>query len=308
MQALREAFGQALVELATDNEFLVVDCDVKGGTGVHHFAKAWPDRLIQVGIAEQNAMGVAAGLNISTGLPIFVTGFATFLMRGWEVARLSIDYGNRNVKIVASHGGLDTGPDGASNQCLEDFACWRTLPNFVVISPSSPAQMRAATKTVLEYKGPVYMRSSRSPWNEMPFEEEFRIGKSYMLREGNDIAIIATGKMVWYALKAAELLYLSRGIHARIIDMSTLKPVDHSAILSYCNEVKFIVTYEDHGKYGGLGDAVGNSVLQTRYPIPILPICVEGHGRSGDPDDLMRVYHITPEDVCREVIWEWEHL
>ncbi len=305
--SLRESFGKALVELAVDHEFVVVDCDVAGGTGTYHFRKAFPDRFIQVGIAEQNAIGVAAGLNISTGLPIVVAGFATFLMRAWEVARLSVDYANRNVKIIASHGGLDTGPDSHSAMGLEDFGCWRTLPNFSVISPSSPAQMKAATKTVLEHKGPVYMRSGRSPWNEMPFEGEFKIGQSYTLREGNDIAIIATGKMVWYALKTAHMLDYLHGIQIRVVDMSTIKPIDHSVILRCCNEVKFIVTMEDHCIRGGVGGAVCEAVTAQRHPIPIVVLGVDGHGQSGDPDELMIKYGLTAEQMTKEIVWEWEH-
>ncbi len=307
MSSLRDAFGQALVELAEDHEFLVIDCDVKGGTGVHHFAKAYPNRLIQVGIAEQNAMGVAAGLNISTGLPIIVAGFATFLMRGWEVARLSIDYPCLNVKIIASHGGIDTAQDGHSAMGLEDFACWRTLPNFSVISPSSPAQMKAATKTVLEHKGPVYMRSGRSPWNEMPFEVEFKIGQSYTLHEGNDIAIIATGKMVWYALKTAERLSALHDVQTRVIDLPTIKPIDYSVILRCSNEVKFIVTMEDHCIRGGLGGAVSEAVTAQRHPISVVTIGVDGHGQSGDPDELMIKYGLTAEQMAKEIVWEWEH-
>ncbi len=307
MQALRDAFGQALVELASDHEFLVCDADVAGGTCTNLFRVAYPSRFFQFGIAEANMMASAAGINIATGLPVFVTGFATFLMRGWEMARLSIDSPNRHVIVVASHGGVDSGEDGASNQCLEDFACWRTLPNFSVISPSSPAQMKAATKAVLEHKGPVYMRSGRSPWNEMPFEGEFKIGQSYTLCEGNDIAIIATGKMVWYALKTAERLSALHGVQARVVDFPPIRPIDYSMILKCSNEVKFIVTMEDHCIRGGLGGAVCEAVTAQRHPIPVVTIGVDGHGQSGDPDELMVKYGLTAEQMAKEIVWEWEH-
>ncbi len=308
MQALRDAFGQALVELTADHEFLVCCADVAGGVGLVPFRAAYPDRFFEFGISEQNMMCSAAGLNIATRLPIFVTGFATFLMRGWECARLSIDYPCLDIKIIASHGGTDVGPDGHSAMGLEDFACWRTLPNFSVISPSSPAQMKAATKTVLEHKGPVYMRSGRSPWNEMPFEGEFKIGQSYTLREGNDVAIIATGKMVWYALKTAERLSALHGIQARVIDLPTIKPIDHLTILKCCNEVKFIVTMEDHCIRGGLGGAISEAVTTHRHTIPVVMIGVDGHGQSGDPDELMVKYGLTAEQMAKEIVWEWEHL
>lgn len=314
--SLREAFGKALVELAADNEFLVCDADVCGGTGVHHFRAAYPDRFFQYGIAEQNMMGSAAGLNIATGLPVFVTGFATFLMRGWEMARLSIDYPDRNVKIIASHGGTDTGEDGHSAQCLEDLACWRTLPNFFVFAPSSPAQLRAATRAILEHKGPVYMRTGRSPSHNMPFEREFRIGQSYTVWNNTlpgdkpDIAIIATGKMTWYAIKTAERLAVTHmpGLGIRVIDMPTISPIDHTAILKCCNEVKFIVTMEDHSIRGGLGGAVAEAVTAQRHPIPVITLGMNGHGESGEAEELMRKNGLMPDQMEKEIAWEYAHL
>lgn len=306
--SLREAFGLELVNLAREGkEFYVLDADVAGGTGTHHFRKAYPDRFIQCNISEQSMMAYAAGINIATNKPVFVTGFATFLMRGWEIARLSIDYPNRNVKIIASHGGIDAGPDGHSAQGVEDLACWRTLCNFAVISPSSVAQLKKALPVILDHNGPVYMRTGRSSWESMKFNEEFNIGKSYILQQGTDVTLIATGKMTWYALRAGVLLSIVHGISTRVVDMPTISPIDHQTILNCCNETKLLVTIEDHCIRGGLYGAVSESVVSLRNVRPILAIGVDGHGMSGDPNDLLNCYYMSVNDIVKEVRWEWEH-
>src|SRR3972149_2279581 len=180
--SLREAFGQVLVDLAPKYEFLVLDGDMAGGTGVWRFRKAYPDRYLNCGIAEQNMMGTGAGINLATGIPIFVTGFATFLMRDWEIARISIAYNNANVKIVASHVGLDVGPDGHSAQCFEDVACWRAIDNMVVIAPCDPQEVYKATEAILNHDGPVYMRTGRSAIEgTASTPKRFRIGKGILV-------------------------------------------------------------------------------------------------------------------------------
>lgn len=205
--SLREAFGKALVELGRkDQDFVVFDADVAGGTGVHHFREMHPERFYQFGIAEQNMIAAAGGF-ASTGLPVFVTTFAAFMLRGLEQARLSIAYANRNVKLVASHPGLDVGPDGGSAQCLEDLAAFRALPGFVVVSPADPLETKQATAAILAHAGPVYMRTGRSPTVRLFGANHcFKLGRGQILRQGCDVTLVACGVQVSRALQAAEIL------------------------------------------------------------------------------------------------------
>src|SRR5476651_250847 len=223
--SLREAFGKALSALA--NEFpkvVVLDADIAGGTGVHHFRKSHPDRFIQFGIAEQNMMAAAGGL-AATGLIPVVTTFAVFCLRAIEQARLSLCYARRNAKIVASHPGLDVGPDGGSAQALEDLAAYRAIPGMTVISPADPVETALATRAILEFDGPVYMRTGRSPAMRIFGDDhKFQIGKGRILREGADVTIIACGAEVARALAAADLLKAD-GIAARVVNMATIKPI-----------------------------------------------------------------------------------
>src|ERR1700733_13641937 len=224
--SLREAFGKALVTLGDEFPKLVLlDADIAGGTGVHHFRKAYPERLLQFGIAEQNMMAAAGGLAAVGLLPV-VTTFAVFCLRAIEQARLSIAYARRNVKIVASHPGLDVGPDGGSAQALEDLAAFRAIPGMTVISPADPVEMAQATRAILEYDGPVYMRTGRSPAPRLFGDDHtFEIGKGQILRDGADLTIIACGAEVARALAAADLLK-EDGIAARVVNMPTIKPMD----------------------------------------------------------------------------------
>ncbi len=291
--SLREAFGKSLVNLAdTYPKFVVLDADIAGGTGAHHFRKSNPDRFYQFGIAEQNMMAAAGGI-AATGLVPFVTTFAVFCLRAIEQARLSIAYSNRNVKIVASHPGLDVGPDGASAQCLEDFSAFRAIPGMVVISPADPYEMELATEAILKYVGPVYMRSGRSPSQRLFFEEyKFEIGKGRIIKEGSDLTIIACGVEVARALKAADLLQVD-GIYARVINMATIKPIDEDLVVSSARETGAIVTAEDHSVVGGLGSAV-SEVLVQKFPIPVEFVGVKDtFGESGEPDELAEKYQLT---------------
>src|ERR1700733_403666 len=224
--SLREAFGKALSQLA--NEFpklVVLDADIAGGTGVHHFRKSHPARFLQFGIAEQNMMAAAGGAAAVGLLPV-VTPFAVFCLRAVEQARLSLAYAKRNAKIVASHPGLDVGPDGGSAQALEDLAAFRAIPGMTVISPADPVEMAQATRAILEYDGPVYMRTGRSPAPRLFGDDHtFEIGKGQILRDGADLTIIACGAEVARALAAADLLK-EDGIAARVVNMPTIKPMD----------------------------------------------------------------------------------
>jgi len=295
--SLRESFGKTLVTLASIYDFLVTDADVAGGTGVHHFREKFPDRFYQCGIAEQSLMCISAGLNIATDMPVFATTFATFALRGWEQARLSIAYPKRNVKIVASHCGLGAGEDGASVQEVSDLACWTTMPNMTVVSPCDPYEMRQATEAILQYNGPVYMRTGRSQCKEVyDSHYQFEIGKGDIIKEGRDVTIIACGKMVAYALQAANELE-EEVISARVVNMSTIKPIDAGLILDVAEDTTYgFVTCEDHNIIGGLGSAVSD-VLTSMMSGCILPLEKVGikdvFGESGEPEELMEKYGLS---------------
>lgn len=296
--SLREAFGKALEDLANDYpEFVVLDADIAGGTGVHHFLKAHPHRFYQCGIAEQNMMAMAGGI-ASTGIPVFVTTFAVFCLRALEQARLSIAYANRNVKIVASHPGLDVGPDGASAQCLEDLAAFRAIPGMTVISPADPIEMKAATEAVLNFDGPVYMRSGRSAARRLEgLEGPFEIGKARILRPGRDLTIVACGKEVAEALDAANIL-ADEGVDARVINMATLKPLDTETLIACVRDTGAVVTAEDHNIHGGLGGAVAEA-LGCHAPCPLEIVGVrDTFGESGEPDELAEKYGLTAPHIA----------
>ncbi|HWF63165.1 MAG TPA: transketolase C-terminal domain-containing protein [Rhizomicrobium sp.] len=303
--SLREAFGKTLSALADEFPKLVVlDADIAGGTGVHHFRKSHPDRLIQFGIAEQNMMAAAGGL-AATGLIPVVTTFAVFCLRAIEQARLSLCYARRNAKIVASHPGLDVGPDGGSAQALEDLAAFRAIPGMVVISPADSTEMALATRAMLEYQGPVYMRSGRSPAPRLFGDDhKFEIGKGQVLRDGDDVTIVACGVEVARALQAAELL-AAESISARVVNMPTIKPID-ATLLSNCSlETGAVVTAEDHNILGGLGGAVAEALAQTR-PCPVEFVGVkDSFGASGEPEELAHHFGISAPfivDAARRVI------
>lgn len=291
--SLREAFGKALTETASEMQNVVVlDADIAGGTGVHHFRKAYPERFFQFGIAEQNMMAAAGGM-ASTGLIPVVTTFAVFCLRAIEQARLSIAYANRNVKIVASHPGLDVGPDGGSAQSLEDLAAFRAIPGMTVISPADAEEMKQATRAVLKFNGPVYMRTGRSPSTQIfgP-DHRFEIGKGQVLRDGSDVSLVACGVEVSRALDAAEILARD-GIKARVINMPTIKPIDRDLLVAASAETGCIVTAEDHNIYGGLGGAVAEAIVQSA-PCPIEFVGVRDvFGQSGEPNELAEHYQLT---------------
>ena len=296
--SLREAFGKALSECADAYPNVVVlDADIAGGTGVHHFRKSHPDRFFQFGIAEQNMMAAAGGM-AATGLIPIVTTFAVFCLRAVEQARLSIAYTKRNVKIVASHPGLDVGPDGGSAQSLEDLAAFRAIPGMTVISPADAEEMRQATRAVLEFDGPVYMRTGRSPSTKIfGAGHRFEIGKGQTLRDGNDVTIVACGVEVARALDAADIL-AQEGINARVINMATIKPIDAELLTKASRETRCMVTAEDHNIHGGLGSAVAEALAQTT-PCPIEFVGVRDEfGQSGEPQELAEHYKLTGPHIA----------
>ena len=309
--SLREAFGKALSALADEfPKVVVLDADLAGGTGVHHFRKSHPERLLQFGIAEQNMMAAAGGL-AATGLIPVVTTFAVFCLRAVEQARLSLAYSRRNAKIVASHPGLDVGPDGGSAQSLEDLAAFRAIPGMTVISPADPTEMAMATRAMLEFDGPVYMRTGRSPARRIFGEDHvFEIGKGQIVRQGHDVTIVACGVEVARALDAAELLD-KENISARVVNMPTIKPIDADLLKKCAQETGAFVTAEDHNILGGLGSAVAESLSASR-PCPIEFVGVKDvFGASGEPEELAELYGLTAPHIAtavRAVLARKKHL
>ena len=297
--SLREAFGRALAELAPRfPRLIVLDADVAGGTGAHHFRRAHPERFVQLGIAEQNMVGVAGGLAALGLLPV-VTGFAAFLLRALEQVRLSVAYAGRNVKIVASHPGLDVGPDGASAQALEDLAAFAAIPGMTVVSPADPVEVAQATRAILEHPGPVYMRTGRSAARRVvPEGHRFELGRATLLRPGGDVTLVATGVEVARALDAAEIL-AGEGVEARVVNLSTVKPLDEALLLQCARETGCLVTAEDHALRGGVGSAVA-SLLARTCPCPVEMVGVDDRfGCSGDPEALADHYGLTGPAIAR---------
>ena len=290
-------FGKALAELASRNDIVVLDADLGGSTRTSDFAKAAPERFIQIGIAEQNMIGVAAGL-AAAGKTVFASTFAVFATgRCWEQIRQAVAYPGLNVKIAATHCGISVGGDGASHQALEDIALMRVLPNMTVISPADANEAYAATIAIADHKGPCYMRMGRADFPLItPEGSKFVIGKATVMREGNDVTLIGTGQMVTSCIEAADILE-QKGISAEVINMSTIKPIDSDAILSSVSRTKCAVTAEEHSIIGGLGSAVAE-VLADNGPIPLERVGVKDKfGESGDPSELMKKYGLTTDDV-----------
>ena len=299
--SLREAFGKALSGLADEFKTVVVlDADIAGGTGVPPFRTRHPDRFLQFGIAEQNMMAAAGGL-AATGLIPIVTTFAVFCLRAVEQARLSLAYAGRNAKIVASHPGLDVGPDGGSAQALEDMAAFRAIPGMTVISPADPIEMKLATRAMLEFKGPVYMRTGRSPAKRVFGDDHtFEIGKGKIVRDGKDVTIVACGVEVARAVEAAELL-AAEGIEVRVVNMATIKPIDKQLLIRCAKHTGCFVTAEDHNIYGGLGSAVAELFADRLAQAPrLLRLGLPDRfpEKYGSQDDLLRHFGLTPEQIA----------
>jgi transketolase len=300
--ATRDAYGDALVALGKKRDDVVVlDADLSGSTKTSKFAKVFPERFFNMGIAEQDMMGTAAGFAIAGKLP-FASTFAVFATgRAWEQVRQSICYPNTNVKIVASHAGITVGEDGGSHQSVEDIAVMRVLPHMTVIVPADGPETMQAIEAVAEYQGPCYVRVGR---NKVPtlFGEgyTFKIGKAHVFSQGKDAAIIATGIMVAESIKARDIL-IAEGIDAGVINMSTIKPIDVDAILAAAKHSGAIVTAEEHSIIGGLGGAVAE-VLSEFAPVPMVRIGVrDTFGTSGDQEGLLRQYGMSAGDIVAAV-------
>jgi transketolase len=297
-QDTRSGFGAGIHQLGKQNKNVVALCaDLVGSLKLDEFIKDFPERFFQCGVAEANMMGVAAGLTIGRKIP-YATTFANFATgRVYDQIRQSIAYSNKNVKIAASHAGLTLGEDGATHQILEDIGLMRMLPNMTVINPCDYNQTKAATIAIAAHIGPVYLRFGRPKVpNFIPENTPFEIGKALMLHEGTDVTIFATGHLVWKALEAAKIL-LEKGIHAEIINLHTIKPIDEAAILRSAAKTRCVVTAEEHNKYGGMGDAVAQ-VLVKNLPVPQEYVAVnDTFGESGKPEELMTKYHIDTPDI-----------
>ena len=296
--ATRDGYGKGLVALGKEHaDVVVLDADLAGSTKTGMVAKEFPDRLCNCGIAEGNMMSVAAGLAAS-GMTPFASSFAMFASgRAFEQIRNSIGYPHLNVKIGASHGGMSVGEDGASHQCCEDFALMRSIPGMTVICPADGVEAEAAVKAAYEHKGPVYLRMGRLAvpvFHEEGFE--FVIGKGEVMRDGDDVAIIANGLMVYEAIQAGEKL-AELGINARIINMSTIKPLDEEIILKAAKECGKIITCEEHSVIGGLGEAVCSFLSET-YPTPVKRIGVEDQfGFSAPAYEVLDAFGLSARHI-----------
>lgn len=299
--ATRDAYGQALAELgATNDKVVVLDADLSKSTKTNDFKKLFPERFFNIGIAEQNLMGTAAGFAATGKIP-FASSFAVFAVgRAYDQIRNSIAYPRLNVKIAATHAGLTVGEDGGSHQMLEDIALMRAVPNMTVIVPADGVETRQAVLAAAAYDGPVYIRLGR-PKVPVLFGEdyEFEIGKGVVLRDGSDVTLVATGIMVSKAVEAAETL-AAEGINAAVVNISTIKPLEDALLIAMAQKTGAVVTCEEHNIYGGLGSAVAE-VLVENCPVPMTRVGVEdSFGESGLPDQLLEKYRLTVDNIVKK--------
>jgi transketolase len=299
----RSGFGEGLLEAGRKNPNVVALCaDLIGSLKMEAFVAEFPERFIQVGIAEANMIGIAAGLTIGGKIP-FTGTFANFSTgRVYDQIRQSVAYSNKNVKICASHAGLTLGEDGATHQILEDIGLMKMLPNMVVINTCDFNQTKAATIAIADYMGPVYLRFGRPKVpNFTPKDQKFEIGKAIMLNEGKDVTIIATGHLVWNALEAGHIL-AEKGIDAEIINIHTIKPLDKKAVLQSAGKTKCVVTAEEHQRNGGLGDSIAQ-LLALELPTPMEMVAVDDKfGESGTPEELMVKYGLSTPNIVDAVM------
>jgi transketolase len=299
----RSGFGEGLLEAGKRNPNAVALCaDLIGSLKMDDFKAAFPERFFQIGIAEANMIGMAAGLATAGKIP-FTGTFANFsTARVLDQIRQSVAYSKKNVKICASHAGLTLGEDGATHQTMEDISMMKNLPNMVVINPCDFNQTKAATLAILEYEGPVYLRFGRPKVpNFTPADQKFEIGKALLLNEGKDVTIIATGHMVWKALEAGQKLF-EMGIEAEIINIHTIKPLDTQAVLQSVSKTACVVTCEEHLRNGGLGDSIAQ-LLALNVPTPIEMVAVDDQfGESGTPEQLMEKYGLETIDIVNAAL------
>jgi len=298
----RSGFGEGLYELGKKNPNVVALCaDLIGSLKMDAFVAEFPERFVQVGIAEANMIGIAAGLTIGGKIPYTGT-FANFSTgRVYDQIRQSVAYSNKNVKICASHAGLTLGEDGATHQILEDIGLMKMLPNMVVINTCDFNQTKAATIAIADYTGPVYLRFGRPKVpNFTPKDQQFEIGKAVMLNEGSDVSIFATGHLVWHAIEAGMQL-AEKGIDCEIINIHTIKPLDKNAVIQSARKTKCVVTAEEHQMNGGLGDSIAQ-LLSLEMPTPMEMVAVnDSFGESGTPEELMIKYGLSTANIIEAV-------
>ena len=309
-KATRSGFGDALVTLGKkynaknkSPKIYAVCADLTGSVKMDKFQKAFPKQFVQVGVAEQNLVTVGSGIAAMGKIP-FVSSYAAFMPgRCWEQIRTTICYNNQNVKLIGAHAGISVGPDGATHQALEDIATMRSLPNMVVVVPSDYEQTKAATKAIARYKGPVYLRLTRSATPQFTTSKPpFIIGKANVLKQGKDITLIAAGPLVFEAIKAAAILKLKHNISATVIDCHTIKPLDKNTIISAAKKTKRIITIEEHQITGGLGGAVAE-LLSENHPTLIKRIGVNDHyGESGEPQELLTKFKLDAKNIVKEAV------
>jgi transketolase len=299
-EPIRNGYGHGLLKAGRrDEDIVALDADLSGSTRSQWFGKEFPDRFYQIGISEQDMMVTAAGMAASGKKP-FASTFAIFSERAFEQVRNSVARMEANVKIVGSHGGVLTGQDGSSAQCIEDLAIYRAIPNMTVLCPSDVIESEAATRALAEHEGPAYMRTTR---RKVPIHHDqdidFEIGKGEILRDGSDVALIGTGSMTSRAMDAADELE-RKGISALVANMPTIKPIDRDLVAEVSERTGHIVTCEDHNVVGGLGSAVAEALVETR-PCPMTRVGVDDHfGRSGTPNELYEAFGLTADDVAQE--------
>ncbi len=295
----RSGFGAALLELGEENGKVVALCaDLTGSLKMDAFARQFPHRFFQVGVAEANMVGIAAGLATAGFIP-FAGTFANFATgRVYDQIRQSVAYSQKNVKICASHAGITLGEDGATHQMMEDIGLMKMLPGMVVINPCDYNQTKAATRAIANWYGPVYLRFGRPAVpNFTPAEQPFEIGKALLMQPGNDVSIFSTGHLVWISLKACEILH-HQGISAEVINIHTIKPLDAQAVIQSVMKTKCAVTAEEHLMNGGLGDSIAQLVARA-FPVPLEYVAVnDTFGESGTPDALLEKYGLTPEKIA----------
>ena len=302
MKDTRSGFGAGLTELGKTNSKVVALCaDLTGSLKMNEFQNNHPERFFQVGIAEANMMGIAAGMTIGGKIP-FTGTFANFsTSRVYDQIRQSIAYSNKNVKICASHAGVTLGEDGATHQVLEDIGMMKMLPHMTVINPCDFNQTKAATLAIAEHMGPVYLRFGRPKVPNFTHEnQKFEIGKAVNLKDGNDVSIFATGHLVWEALEAVKILN-ELNINAEIINIHTIKPLDKNAVIKSVSKTRCVVTAEEHMLNGGLGDSIAQ-LLSREMPLPLEMVGVnDTFGESGTPRQLMEKYGLTSRDIVNAV-------
>jgi len=299
-KATRVSFGEALEELGERNpDIVVLDADLSKSTMSIKFAKKFPDRFFEMGIAEQNMIGTAAGLALAGKIP-FACSFACFLIGRYETIRMSVAYTNANVKLVGTHAGIGIGEDGYSQMGLEDIALMRALPNVSVVQPCDDIETKQAVEYIASHEGPVFLRLTRQPLEEVnPPGYKFEFGKGVVLKDGKDVTIFATGGVVFNSLLAAEQLE-KEGISARVVNIHTIKPIDEELVIKCAVETGKIVTVEDHNIVGGLGSAV-MEVLSENYPVRVKRVGIRKFGESGNPKALYEKYGLDPAGIAQAV-------